>query len=153
MTNSNGNRITPGGNDAENVLRKIKKQLCELEKMLKEADLEQPPKPFDYGGDEAALLNKLSESEKNRRNDLIIWKHYSKTGGIYDMLTDLETAVKKPAVNAFDFDEDENTYIIFITVNNSILSHLKTLWGKMEKELGEDEEKKEEMEEREDDKE
>lgn len=78
---------------------------------------------------------KIFENEKLMRNDSIVWKHFSKTGGIYDTLKKLESAVEKPAINAFDFDEEENTYMIFITVTNSILYLFKEFCVSMNKEL------------------
>ncbi len=77
----------------------------------------------------------ILENEERIRIDSIVWEYYSKTGGIYDTLKKLESAVEKPAINAFDFDEEENTYIIFITVTNSILYLFKDFCVSMDKEL------------------
>lgn len=95
-------------------------------------NLKKPPSPSPSFEENKDIL---LENEKHTREDSIIWKYFSKIGGIYDTLKKLESAVEKPAINAFDFDEEENTYMIFITVTNSILYLFKELCVSMNKEL------------------
>lgn len=53
--------------------------------------------------------------------DRTLWESYSKQGGIYDILKKIENATTMPSANAFDFDEDEGCYIIFLTIHNTLL--------------------------------
>ena len=72
---------------------------------------------------------RIASGASERAKDLEIWKSYSKRGGVHDALQDFCKAVKHPSVNAFDYDEEEKTYIICITLYN-------TIWMRMDAEMG-----------------
>lgn len=71
---------------------------------------------------------KIAAGAAEREKDRAIWKSYSKRGGIHDALQDFCKAVRRPSANAFDYDEEEGTYIICITLYN-------TIWSRMDAEL------------------
>lgn len=127
FNNRRGTEYSAHNNDDN--LRKIKMYLDKLSS-LEQAEITEA---FDYRDKE--FLNNLSERKKAQNRDLVIWKYYSKIGGVHDILKDFEQAVEKPSVNAFDYDEDENTYIIFITLNNTLLARLKKLCLNINNEL------------------
>lgn len=71
---------------------------------------------------------RIAAGAAEREKDRAIWKSYSKRGGIHDALQDFCKAVNRPSANAFNYDEEENTYIICITLYN-------TIWMRMDAEL------------------
>lgn len=71
---------------------------------------------------------RIAAGAAEREKDQTIWKAYSKRGGIHDDLQDFCKAVKRPSANAFDYDEEEKTYMICITLYN-------TIWMRMDAEL------------------
>lgn len=71
---------------------------------------------------------RIASGAAGREKDRAIWKSYSKRGGIHDALQDFCKAVRQPSANAYDYDEEEKTYIICITLYN-------TIWMQMEHEM------------------
>lgn len=115
------------------VICEIENRLGQIRKTFEEISaLENVSEPLS-----GLHTEKLADCERAQKKDLLIWKSYSQTGGIYDLLCSFETAVKKPAVNAFDFDEDEKCYFIFITLNKSLLSRLNEHVYHLQKQLSE----------------
>ena len=74
---------------------------------------------------------KIAVGVTNIEKDYAIWKAYSDQGGIYDMLESFNQSVLKPAVNAMEYDEDENTYIICITLYNSVFLRIRRILDKL----------------------
>lgn len=70
-----------------------------------------------------------------REKDRAIWRSYSKRGGIHDSLQDFCKAIKRPSANAFEYDEEENTYIICITLYNTIWMRMKAELEKLDQNL------------------
>ncbi|MCI8900057.1 MAG: hypothetical protein HFH76_05405 [Lachnospiraceae bacterium] len=71
---------------------------------------------------------RIASGAAAREKDRAIWKSYSKRGGIHDALQDFCRAVRRPSANAFDYDEEDRTYIICITLYN-------TIWMQMDQEI------------------
>lgn len=71
----------------------------------------------------------------NIEKDRVIWKMYSEQGGLYDLLNSFHLSVLKPTVNAMDYDEEENTYVICITLYNAIYLRMKRNLEKLHQEL------------------
>lgn len=71
----------------------------------------------------------------NIEKDRAIWKAYSEQGGLYDLFKNFNVAVSKPAANANDYDEDENTYVICITLYNAIYLRMKRNLDKLYKNM------------------
>ena len=71
---------------------------------------------------------RIASGAAAREKDRAIWKSYSKRGGIHDALQDFCKAVRRPSANAFDYDEEDRTYIICITLYN-------TIWMQMDHEI------------------
>lgn len=67
--------------------------------------------------------------------DRIIWEAYSERGGIFDMLKSFNNSVFKPAINASDYDDEENTYMICITLYNSTVLRIGDILEKAGKKL------------------
>lgn len=67
--------------------------------------------------------------------DRIIWKAYSERGGIFDMLKSFNNSVFKPAINATDYDDEENTYMICITLYNSTVLRIGDILEKADKNI------------------
>ncbi len=76
-------------------------------------------------------FKEIIDKEAEQKKDQAVWKAYSKRGGISDTLADIKRAVEHPAANAFEFDEEEGMYIIFITINNTCISRLTDLCREM----------------------
>ena len=76
-------------------------------------------------------LKQIIEKESKQKEDRVVWKAYSKRGGISDTLTDIRKAVERPSANAFEFYEEEGMYTIFITLNNTYISRLVALCNEM----------------------
>lgn len=85
---------------------------------------------------------RIASGAAERERDRAIWKVYSKRGGVYDALQDFCKAVKKPSSNAFDYDEEEGTYIICITLYNTIWMQMNDDMTKLDKSLAEAEKQK-----------
>lgn len=81
-------------------------------------------------------FEQIMEKEAKQKEDRVIWRTYSKYGGIGDVLTDIRKAVERPSSNAFEFDEEEGAYIIFITLNNTCISRMTALCSEMRSECG-----------------
>lgn len=115
-------RVNPSSiiSEIKEIIKQIEEKFSELSAL---GEIDEPWDGFQRENANA-FLDDFAKRERERKDDLLIWKYYSRTGGIYDMLRNFETAVTKPAVNAFDFDEEEKCYYIFIAINNSLLSRL-----------------------------
>ena len=79
---------------------------------------------------ESEFMNIIKKEEEQIR-DRIIWKAYSKHGGLYDMLTDIENTVEHPSANAFCFDEEEGHFIIFIAFYNTYIKRMESLYDEL----------------------
>lgn len=79
---------------------------------------------------ESEFLNIIRKEEEQTR-DRIIWKAYSKHGGLYDMLTDIENTIEHPSANAFSFDEEEGHFIIFIAFYNTCIKRMESLYDEL----------------------
>lgn len=114
----------------DNYKRRCRTLGEELEAMIKELEEQElslpdaPPYMDDAGEKE---LEQIIEKEKEQKEDRAVWKAYSKRGGISDILMDIRKAVESPSANAFEFDEEEGMYVIFITLNNTYISRLTFL--------------------------
>lgn len=80
-------------------------------------------------------FSEIEKKEEQQRQDKIIWKTYSKRGGIYDKLEEIKQFIDHPSINAFDFDEEEGCYMVFITINNTLLGRVKRLCDDMREQL------------------
>lgn len=126
-----GGSSWPEENDVwrRRVLRE-EQELKERINALEEQGLLQPDQPneipfmSDKGNGE---FEQIIEKEKKQKEDRAVWKAYSKRGGISDILMDIRKAIECPSANAFEFDEEEGMYIIFITLNNTYISRLTAL--------------------------
>lgn len=78
-----------------------------------------------FMGDEK--FKQIIEMEAKQMEDRVVWKAYSKRGGINDTLADIRKAIEHPSANAYEFDEEEGMYTIFITLNNTYISRLLAL--------------------------
>lgn len=78
---------------------------------------------------------RIAAGAAKREKDRAIWKFYSKRGGIHDAFQDFCRAVKRPSANAFDYDEEEKTYIICITLYNTIWMRMKAELEKLNQDL------------------
>lgn len=85
---------------------------------------------------------RIAEGAANLEKDKAIWKAYSKRGGFYDSLRDFCQAVKKPSANALDYDEQEGTYMLCITLYNTIWRRMKADMVKLQESLAQAERKK-----------
>ena len=79
---------------------------------------------------ESEFLNIIRKEEEQTR-DRIIWKAYSKHGGLYDMLTDIENTIEHPSANALSFDEEEGHFIIFIAFYNTCIKRMESLYDEL----------------------
>lgn len=102
----------------------IKKLIFKNERM----QLRKPDGPVCDNGSER--LNIIKKEEEQIR-DRIIWKAYSKRGGLYDVLTDIENTIEHPSANAFCFDEEEGHFIIFIAVHNTYIKRIESLYDEL----------------------
>ncbi len=83
----------------------------------------------------SATDRQIADGALKIEKDRIIWKAYSERGGVYDMLKSFNNSVFKPAINATDYDDDENTYMICITLYNSIVLRIGDILEKTDKNL------------------
>lgn len=90
--------------------------------------LRKPDGPVYYN--ESECLNIIKKEEEQIR-DRIIWKAYSKHGGLYDMLTDIENTIERPSANAFSFDEEEGHFIVFIAFYNTCIKRMESLYDEL----------------------
>lgn len=148
--NKKGTRNSSGGNYSNDPLKGIKKFLSDAsplkqdsaarrrqvlkdeleartEKLKKQGFLPPEGIPFMDEGE----FEQIIEKETAQKKDRVIWKAYSKRGGISDTLTDIRKAVEHPSVNAFEFYEEDGMYTIFITLNNTYISRLRALCSGM----------------------
>lgn len=131
-----GNRESSKRNELAGLMQDCRGIKEELERMINNLVEEQIAPP-----EEGSLLimnleddeefKKIFEKEVEQKKDQTVWKAYSKRGGISDTLADIKRAVDHPAANAFEFDEEEGMYIIFITINNTCISRLTDLCREM----------------------
>lgn len=77
----------------------------------------------------------IAAGASNREKDGAIWKAFSKRGGFHDALQNFCQAVRKPSVNAFEYDEDEETYMICIGLYNTIWMRLNDDMAKLRESL------------------
>lgn len=77
----------------------------------------------------------LADQKEKQLNDRTIWKIYSNYGGFYDTFINLRNTVEHPSGNAFDLDEEAGQYIFFLTLSNTYLKKITSLYDKMCKEL------------------
>ncbi len=78
---------------------------------------------------------RIAAGVSNREKDGVIWKAFSKRGGFHDVLQNFCQAVRKPSVNAFEYDEDEGTYVICILLYNTIWMQLNADMDKLHESL------------------
>ena len=78
---------------------------------------------------------RIAAGASNREKDGAIWKAFSKRGGFHDALQNFCQAVRKPSVNAFEYDEDEETYMICIVLYNTIWMRLNDDMAKLRESL------------------
>ncbi len=100
---------------------------------LKEEQIGLPVKDslLDKKHENDEKFREIIGKEAEQKKDQAVWKAYSRRGGISDTLADIKRAVEHPAANAFEFDEEEGMYIIFITINNTYISRLTNLCREM----------------------
>lgn len=116
--------LSQAGDNDERKHRALREELEARINVLEEQKLPLPEEtPFMSDRE----FEQIIEKEKKQKEDQAVWKAYSKRGGISDILTDIRKAVEHPSANAFEFDEEEGMYIIFITLNNTYISRLTTL--------------------------
>ncbi|MCC2816928.1 hypothetical protein LK537_06425 [Lachnoclostridium pacaense] len=111
------------------------RSLQELQEDIKDSILENERKELrkpdgPVCDDESGFLNIIRKEEEQSR-DRIIWKAYSKHGGLYDILTDIENIIEHPSANAFSFDEEEGHFIIFIAFYNTHIKRMESLYDEM----------------------
>lgn len=117
--------------DTAEKKRALQKELvAKIEKLL-DVQIQSPEKSHFMDDEDDGEFAQLIEKEVRQKEDRAIWKEYSKYGGISDTLMNIKKSVENPSVNAFEFDEDEGMYIIFITLNNTYISRLTALCSEM----------------------
>lgn len=78
---------------------------------------------------------RIAAGASSREKDGAIWKAFSKRGGFHDVLQNFCQTVRKPSVNAFEYDEDEETYMICIGLYNTIWMRLNDDMAKLRESL------------------